>query len=338
MRNGSSWVSSSHIVSSSPSFSRRQLLTFLPCSSRASLLTELPQHNRTSMSFSNCVLPLGFFMNCFSVGPFHNVQSFRNRLIQCGFPMNSQMLPENLLQLGVSFSVETQEPAPEPVSHHDKASFKQIHLLQCGILHGLGSDSLPHHCLHQRLQKNLSSCSWSTCSFCSDLGICRVVHLTYSSYSLPVVVVQDVFLLFKYFIPEVLPRSLIGSALANAGSVLDPSGIFSVRHKGNFWQLLTEVTPVAPSSTTKTLPCKHNPSILSPLSMEKYMKTHFSKIHHACFVRICHHFSISYFQKGSRLIEQKNVPVLSPELLLPSINSHSLGKILIFVAKLIVDL
>lgn len=67
------------------------------------------------------------------------------------------------------------------------------------------------------------------------------------------------------------------------------------------------------------------------------MKTHITKTHHICFMCICHHSSIPHFQKGSRLIEQENVSVLSPELLSPSINSHSLGKILICVVKLIVD-
>lgn len=72
--------------------------------------------------------------------------------------------------------------------------------------------------------------------------------------------------------------------------------------------------------------------------MEKYIKTHFSKIHHTRLMWICQHFSISHFRKGSRLIGQENVPALSPELLVPSINSHSLVKILICVVKFVVDL
>ena len=39
---------------------------------------------------------------------------------------------------------------------------------------------------------------------------------------------------------------LIGSALASGGSVLEPAGIGSIRHRGSFWDLLTEATPVAP--------------------------------------------------------------------------------------------
>lgn len=52
---------------------------------------------------------------------------------------------------------------------------------------------------------------------------------------------------------------------------------------------------------------------------------------------IWHNFSISHFGKESRLIEQENGLLLSLKLLVPSINSHSLGNILICVGKFIVD-
>ena len=38
----------------------------------------------------------------------------------------------------------------------------------------------------------------------------------------------------------------MGSALAGGGSISEPAGIGSVRHRGSFWQLLTEATPAAP--------------------------------------------------------------------------------------------
>ena len=41
------------------------------------------------------------FMNSSSMGPFDRVQSFRNRLLQCGSPRGSQVLPTNLLQHGL---------------------------------------------------------------------------------------------------------------------------------------------------------------------------------------------------------------------------------------------
>jgi len=49
-----------------------------------------------------------------------------------------------------------------------------------------------------------------------------------------------------FFIPEALPPSLMGSALASGGSILEPAGVGSTGHRGSFWQLLTEATPVAP--------------------------------------------------------------------------------------------
>ena len=35
-------------------------------------------------------------------------------------------------------------------------------------------------------------------------------------------------------------------ALASGVSVLEPGGIGSLRHRGSFWQLLKEATPVVP--------------------------------------------------------------------------------------------
>jgi len=54
------------------------------------------------------------------------------------------------------------------------------------------------------------------------------------------------FPLFKYVITEALLPSLMGSALASGGSVLEVAGIGSIRNGGSFRQLLTESTPIAP--------------------------------------------------------------------------------------------
>ena len=79
-------------------------------------------------------------------------------------------------------------------------------------------------------------------------------------------------------------------------------------------------------------------TLYTSLSKQEKIKTHFTKMYHICFLLcICHHLSILYFGKGSRLIEQENVPILSPKLLVPSINSHYLGNILICVVKLVVN-
>lgn len=46
---------------------------------------------------------LQFFTNCSSAGPFYRLKSFRNRLLQRGFPLGSQLLPANLLKHGLFF-------------------------------------------------------------------------------------------------------------------------------------------------------------------------------------------------------------------------------------------
>lgn len=50
----------------------------------------------------------------------------------------------------------------------------------------------------------------------------------------------------KYVVIEVLPTSLVGSALANRGSTLKPIRTVSVGHRGSFWCLLTEAMPADP--------------------------------------------------------------------------------------------
>jgi len=71
--------------------------------------------------------------------------------------------------------------------------------------------------------------------------------LTAQFFSLP---------LLTYVIPEVLPPSLMGSALASGRSVFEPAGTGFIRHRGSFWQLLTEATPIGPPLPK---PCHANP-------------------------------------------------------------------------------
>jgi len=85
----------------------------------------------------------------------------------------------------------------------------------------------------------------SSPSFCTDLGVCRVVSLTYSHSSLPAAVAQLVLPFLKCVITEVLQTLLIGSALASSGSIFEPSGTGSVGHRRSVWHLLTEDTAVA---------------------------------------------------------------------------------------------
>ena len=102
--------------------------------------------------------------------------------------MTEKLLQRWLLSSWVHRSC--QEPAPAWASHGVTASFRRLHLLWRGVLHGLQVESLPtiilhglqgdslsHHGLLHGLQGNLCSGAWSiSCpSFFTDLGVCRVV-------------------------------------------------------------------------------------------------------------------------------------------------------------------
>ena len=94
---------------------------------------------------------LQFFMNCSSMGPFHDMQSFRSTLLQRGSPTGSQPPSgTHLLQRGVLHGLQVEICSPVD-------------------LHGLQGDSLPHHGLHHGLQGNLCSCAWSISSPPSSL-------------------------------------------------------------------------------------------------------------------------------------------------------------------------
>ena len=68
---------------------------------------------------------------------------------------------------------------------------------------GAAGRVLPHHGVLHRLQGNLCSGAWSTCSpsFFTDLGVCRIISLTYSLFSLPAAVVQF-FPLLKFILSQ----------------------------------------------------------------------------------------------------------------------------------------
>uniref|UniRef100_A0A8C0B7T3 Sphingomyelin phosphodiesterase acid like 3B n=1 Tax=Buteo japonicus TaxID=224669 RepID=A0A8C0B7T3_9AVES len=85
-------------------------------------------------------------MNCSSVGPSHGLQSFRSTLFQCGSPVGSQVLPENLLRGLLSPRIwrSCQEPAPTRASHRVTASFKHPPALAWGLPWAAGGDLL--HC------------------------------------------------------------------------------------------------------------------------------------------------------------------------------------------------
>ncbi|KAK4831758.1 hypothetical protein QYF61_018956 [Mycteria americana] len=157
------------------------------------------------------MVSLQHLLNCSSMVPFHGVQPFSNRQLQHGFPHGPQTLPDNLLLHGLLSTGHSscQEPVLAWTLHGVIASFRHIHLLWHGVLHGLQVDicstvnlpglqvdicstvnlhglqvdSLPHHGLHHGLQWNLCSGTWSTSSssFFTDLGVCRAVSFTNTS-------------------------------------------------------------------------------------------------------------------------------------------------------------
>jgi len=130
-----------------------------------------PTHGRQSSPNCSSMGPshgLQFFTNFSSMGPFHRVQPFRNRLLLLGSPTGSEALPENLLQHGLLspwVHRSRQEPPSAWAPHGVTASFRCVHLLWCGVLHGLQVDicstvdlhrlqwdSLTHHGLFHELQ------------------------------------------------------------------------------------------------------------------------------------------------------------------------------------------
>ena len=153
-----------------------------------------------------------------------------------------------------------QEPAPVLTPHGITASFRHIsvpawslpetvsgYLLHCG-LHGLQGDSLLHHGLHHGLQgKNLCSGPGAPPPSLSSLTfVSEELFLSHGLTPLSQRLFHRRFFPFlKYIITDAL-SSLMGSALAISGSILELVGIGSIRHGGSFSQLLTEAIPIAP--------------------------------------------------------------------------------------------
>jgi len=168
-------VSSSHVVCAAPSSSGVGLLTLCACSSVGSHQWETVLHELLQCESFPWVAVL-------------------HKLLQCGSLPQGTVCQEQTTPAWVPQKVHRscQEPAPAWAPHRVTASFRCIHLLQCGVLHGLlqvdicstvdlhglQGHSLPHHGLLHRLQRNL--CSGTSPSFFNDLVVCRVVYLTYS--------------------------------------------------------------------------------------------------------------------------------------------------------------
>jgi len=79
--------------------------------------------------------------------------------------------------------------------------------------------------------------------------VCAELFLSHHLLSLAenAVIEGFFFSLLKYVVTELLPPSLMGSALASSRSIfLELAGTGFIRHGENFWQLLTEATPIVP--------------------------------------------------------------------------------------------
>jgi len=181
------------------------------------------------------------------------VQSFRNRLLQCGSPMGSQALPVNLLQVGL-LSPWVRGPGRSLLQHRLHLGSQPpagIHLLQCVV--------------------PSTGCRWISAPPWSSLG-CRGTtclttvfimnfrgkvsalapgapppppsslilvsaelflshHFTPLSWLLPF---RSFLPFLKYVITEVLPPLLIGSALASGESISESAGTGSVGYGGSF--------------------------------------------------------------------------------------------------------
>jgi len=182
---------------------------------------------------------LQLFTNCPSMGPFHGVQSFRNRLLQHGSPRGHKPCQQTCCSMGSSL-------------HGSVGPGRS--LLQCGLPAGCRWISAPPWtsmgcrgtaCLTRVFSTScrgklsaLAPVAPPPCSYFTDLGVCRAVSLTSSHSSLLSAVLLQLFFfpLLKHVITEALLPSLIALALASSRSVLELAGTGSIRHGGSFLQ------------------------------------------------------------------------------------------------------
>lgn len=124
---------------------------------------------------------------------------------------------------------------------------------------------------HHGLLKTACSGTWKTSSlsFFFDLGVCMAVSLIFFSLLSLTAVAQWLLHFLKYVITNVLPMSLMSSALASSGPDLGPDGISSVQHGGAAPGAYSQKPPLgAPPSTTKTF--KHKKQYMVTLTSSFY--------------------------------------------------------------------
>ena len=166
----------------------------------------------------------------------HGVQSFRNRLLQRGSPTESQALLENLLWCGLL------SPQVLPGAYSSMGSPGGQSLIWASTWSSMGSST---------------GCRGTACLTTVFSAGCRSISAPApgapppSPFSLTFVSTELLlsriatplfcfnchyagFLPLLNVIPEALPPSLMGSALASGGSILEPAGVGSIRHRGSF--------------------------------------------------------------------------------------------------------
>jgi len=255
-------VSSSHVVSSTPSSSGEDSSHSAPAPAWGP-----SQGRQFSTNFSN-VTPshgLQLFTNCSSVGPSHRVQCFRSRLLQHGSPMGSQALPSQQTCSGVGSSLHGSTGPGRSLLQHGLPTGSQlpsgIHLLWRGV---------PSTGCRWRSAPPWTSmgCRWTTCLTMVFITSCKGKLSALMSQAPPpppsssALVSPELFLshhltplsslpfhptvfflpLLKSVITEAPPPSLIGLVLASSRSILEPAGPGFIRHGESFSQLPTEAT------------------------------------------------------------------------------------------------
>ena len=211
-------VSSSHGVSAAPSSSGGGLLTLCPCSSVGSLPRQavlhqlLPQESFPRAAVLHQLLQRGVpptgcrpsGRDCSSVGPPRGHKSCQQTCSGVGSSLHGATGPaRSLLQRGLPTGSQPPVGASTCSGVGSSTGCRWNLCSPSSFLRGLQGDSLPHHGLRHGLQGNLCSGAWSASSpsFCTDLGVCRVSHISSLLSPAAKAPARGFFSLLNYVIP-----------------------------------------------------------------------------------------------------------------------------------------